>query len=103
MRYTVVVSKVQVIGKIWMPPVLSAMEYTVSNSDIENMKDEKTGDISRSAVERWVMLHTGDFQSIEDWRAELEVGDETLIWDWEKEDSEMKYNDCMFPGVYTDV
>ena len=95
MRYTVTKSIIQVIGKIWMPAVTAAMQYEVTAHDIQNMADEKTGHVTRELVDRWIVLHTGDFQTIIDWRADLAVGDEDIVYDWKVADSEMIYNDCM--------
>ena len=79
-----------------MPAISAATETTLTQHDIDNMKDEDDK-ITRESAERWILLHSGDFQSITDWRADIELSDGTnLIFDWAKEDSEMYYNNCMY-------
>jgi len=96
MRYTTVTSVIQVIGKIWMPPIMAAMEYTVRPDDL---KDED-GKITRDSIDRWVCLHTGDFQSITDWRADISTDDNgeplDIVIDWRTEDSKITWYDCMY-------
>lgn len=99
MRYTVRKSIVQVIGRIWMPAVTCAQTYTLDSSALENIKERGDGKVTRAAVEDWLMVNSGDFQSIEDWSASLEVGDATLEFPWAKgEESEMTFCDCMYPA-----
>ena len=88
MRYLVERNFVQVIGTIWMPEATCAMEYTLSARDIANI-----GKFTRDNVETWLSANSGDFQSIQDFTAT--VGDEWIEWD--SEESEFTYNDCMFP------
>ena len=91
MKYMVRKSLVWVIGYIWMPSnVLCSRCYTLREYDIENCKDEH-GKVTRKSVERWVMLNTGDFSEIKDWRASLEVEGETVEFEWEHDDSEDEY------------
>ena len=97
-RYTVRKSYVDVVGKIWMPQhVTVAMRYPVSGYDMENMRDDD-GQITRDSVEQWLMCHSGDFSSVEDFSASLEVGDDTIEFPWTHEESECTYADSMFPN-----
>lgn len=93
MRYTVTTQVVQVIGNLWMPDTVAAMQYSLSPYDLANM-DPK----NRDDVERWVMLHTGDFQNIIDFRADFTIDDKSVIHEWANEESESTYSDCMFPS-----
>ncbi len=94
MKYTVRKSIVRVIGKIWMPSINAAHQYTLSDYDVENCKDEQ-GNVTRESVDQWVNTHTGDFQSVTDWYASLEVGGETIEIEWQNgEESEFAYSDC---------
>ncbi len=95
MRYTVTTSRVQVIGTIWMPAVTAAQDYTLTPHDVENARDED-GTLTRESVERWLALHSGDFQSVEDFRADIADGDKDFVSEWASEDSEITYNDRMF-------
>jgi hypothetical protein len=97
MRYTVRKSIVQIVGYLWMPQCKAATEQSVSSYDIENMTDDD-GNVTRDSVEQWVMTHSGDFSSVIDFRADLEVGDKTIVIDWEKEESECDFADCMYPA-----
>ena len=92
MRYMVVTSKVEVIGQIWMPNATCAMDY---NPRADDVRDED-GNITRDSVEFWLMLHSGDFQSITDFRADIADGETDLVFDWADPESEMTYNDGMF-------
>ena len=97
MRYTIRRSIVQVVGKIWMPAATCAQEIVLRPHDIENAKDEE-GKLTRDSVEHWLCLHAGDFQSIQDFRASIEDGEETIEIPWKDEESEFTYSDCMFPS-----
>lgn len=98
MRYIVRKSLIWVIGYIWMPSnVLCSYTYTLTDHDIENCKDDD-GEVTRESVEQWLMTHSGDFSSIEDWSASLEVGNQTIAFDWADEGSEYKYADTLGEG-----
>lgn len=93
MRYTVERNFVQVVGAIWMPSAMAAMEYTLSACDVENIKDREEPGLTRRNVESWLGCNSGDFQSIKDFRAS--IGD----WEssWSDEENELTYLDCMYP------
>ena len=95
-RYTVRKSYIDVVGKIWMPHTTASMRYPVSSYDLENMRDDD-GQITRDSVEHWLMLNSGDFSSVEDFSASLEVGDDTIDFPWVHEESELAYVDYLFP------
>lgn len=92
MKYTVSRSVIQVIGTIWMPAATCAMDIELTGHDVSNIEEP----ITRETVEDWLNCHSGDFQSIEDFRADLEIEGETVVFDWKSDDSEITYNDCMF-------
>ncbi len=93
MRYTVRKSVVRVIGRIWMPAIMAAQQIELSSYDLDNAKDEQ-GNLTRESVDRWLSTHTGDFQSVKDFYASLEVGDQTVEIPWADEESEFTYSDC---------
>lgn len=95
MKYTVTKSFIRVIGKIWMPPVTCAMEYPIYSYELDNMRDDETN-ITKESIEYWLSSHSGDFQSIEDFYADIEAPEGNIIVNWAKEDSENTYNDCMY-------
>lgn len=95
MKYQVQKSFIQVIGKIWMPAITCAQDIELRQYDIDNMKNED-GEIDRESVESWLGTNTGDFQNIEDFRADIEDGEKNIIIDWEVEESEYIYSDCMY-------
>ena len=98
MQYTVTENIIQVIGKIWMPPAETcAQEKTLSNSDMENLAEED-GIITRELIEQWLTTNTGDFQSIEDFRADFDWKGKHWESEWESEDSEFTFCDCMYPS-----
>ena len=94
MRISYTRNYVRVIGKIWMPPITAAMEYTLSDSELESNHIDRDNP-TRDQIQRWVSTETGDFRSIEDFSAD--IGDRGIV-PWFKEESECTYNDCMFPG-----
>jgi hypothetical protein len=60
-----------------------------------NIEDPK----DRDAVEHWVMLNFGDFQSIEDFHADFTIDGKDIIHEWAKgEESELAYMAAMYPS-----
>lgn len=96
MKYVVRKSVVCYVGTIWQG-LTCAQDKTLSSYDVENMRDDD-GKITRESVENWLGCNSGDFQSIDDFYASIEDGDETIDIEWASEESEMTYNDCMFPS-----
>jgi hypothetical protein len=94
MRRLIVQSVIQVIGGIWMPyGARAAMEYKIRIEDLNKDDDESW----RDAVERWTTTHCGDFSSVDDFYAELELDTGTVKIPWSKgEDSELAFSECMF-------
>ena len=102
MRYTVTKSIIQVVGKIWMPATMCAMEYELDSYKLGNLlaEVEEGESLTREHVAYWLSLNSGDFQGVEDFRADLELPDGTnFTSDWEKEENEMVFSDCMFGEV----
>jgi hypothetical protein len=99
MRYTVVKSQIDVVGYIWQPGIgLCAMSYNPRADDLReaDILPATEGPITRESVQRWIDTHSGDFSEIVDWRAEIEDGDETIVFEWNNEDNELAFNDAMF-------
>jgi len=94
MKYMVRKSVVRVVGKIWMPAVTCAQDITMSDYDVENARNED-GKITRESVERWLGAHAGDFQSIDDFSASIEDGDDTIDITWSTEEGEIAYMDAI--------
>jgi hypothetical protein len=65
------------------------MEYKLTAHDLESI-----GELTRENAEQWLMTHSGDFQSIKDFR--VDIGE--FESDWSDPESEPTYNDCMFPA-----
>jgi len=97
MRYTVTRSVVRVVGRIWMPNVVAAMDYTLDGYAMDNARDED-GKLTRESVERWLDRNAGDFAEIIDFEGDLEDGTTHVDIPWADEDNEWTYNDCMFPA-----
>lgn len=94
MRYQVARSEIQVIGKIWMPNVDAAAVVPMSRYDVDNARDED-GNLTRESVERWVLTHSGDFSSVEDFRGDISDGAENFVSEWADSDSEARFMDAM--------
>jgi len=100
MRYLIRKSIIEVIGEIWLPyGALCAQSYTLSDYDMRNVRDYGDGTITRDAVEHWLAFNSGDFSRVVDFRADLEDGDQTVVFEWAHgEESECTYSDCMYPA-----
>lgn len=86
--YTVTVREIRVIGGIWMPYGLTCAQIkTLTPHDVANI-----GELTRENCEQWLLLNAGDFSSIDDFQVDIE----DFFSDWEKEESELTFNDCMF-------
>ena len=70
--------------------------YELSDYDVSNLSGIHDGKsiIDRGTVEYWLSTNAGDFQSIIDFSASLEVGDETINIPWADEDNELYFDDC---------
>ena len=107
-RYQKRVSQVDVVGKIWMPATTAATSYTLSDYDIGNIRalsqdadigPVHAGPITREGVEQWLTMNSGDFQSVDDFRVTISTADGyDFDSDFEDEEAELTFNDCMFPG-----
>jgi hypothetical protein len=85
MRYTVSLSIVQVVGRIWMPYGMKAfMEYQLTEEDVPI--------IMGGQIEQWLAAHTGDFSSIIGWRASLEDRGKTVNYPWSSEEAAEWFN-----------
>jgi len=96
MRYTVTVQRIQVIGYIWQPGVgICAQQQELSAYDMGNIEDIT----DRESVEDRVNMLFGDFQSIQDFRADFHVGDKHIVHEWAGgEVSEFAFQDIMYPA-----
>jgi len=94
MRYQVEKSSIQVIGNIWMPNTECGYEYPLSRYDLENI-----GKWTRENFEQWLLRHSGDFQSITDFRVDVSVDGKDFVSDWQNEESEYKFSDAVFGEV----
>ena len=93
MQYTVTKNIIQVIGYIWMPRTMAAMEYTLDNRDLERYSISKDNP-TREDIERWISTNTGDFSNIVDYRAD--IGQNKILY-WKDPESEFIYNGITFP------
>lgn len=96
MKYLVRKSIVMVVGEIWMPSVVCAQEIVMRDYDLQNATDE-SGNITRESLGEWLDCNTGDFASILDFSASLEVGEDTVEIGWATEEGECAYFDAMTP------
>jgi len=94
MRQTTIISKVDVIGHIWMPSAPAAYTYTLTAYDVDNIRAYGDGHLTRDAVEHWLSLNSGDFQSVEDFS--VTIGDGEFDSPWSSEDNEFTFLDCMY-------
>lgn len=93
-RYTVRKSYIDVLGYIWLPRVLCSLRIPCDSYAIEQMRDDD-GNITRESIEDWLTMHSGDFQSVEDFSASIEDGDNTIDIPWSSEENECAYLDTL--------
>lgn len=98
--YVIHKSTIDVIGNIWQPGVgTCAITYEPNFHDVKNMYADVGGTyLTRESVERWLLLHSGDFSHVEDFRASIWDGERDWDFDFASEESELTFNDCMFGG-----
>jgi len=77
-----------------MPAITASLRINPSSYDIENMRDEN-GLITRDSVEQWLTCHTGDFQSITDFYADIETPEKNYVFGWSTEENEIAYIDTI--------
>ena len=94
MKYTVTKQRIEYIGQTWMPSITAAMVADLSPYDMANLGDPT----DRDDVEHWLMLHSGDFQNVTDFRADFDVDGKHIVHEWMHEESEFMFADCMFPS-----
>ncbi len=85
---TITINEIHVIGTLWMGGT-AAMTYKLTAYDLENI-----GELTRENVQKWLDTHSGDFQSLSDFHADIGDFDSP----WEHAESECTFNDCMFPS-----
>ena len=92
------ISCIDVIGKIWMPPVTCAMRYDLDDWAVRRIFDEAPEDpYNREAVESYLMMHSGDFQSIQDFRYTIsDAQGRDADGDWKDEESDCIFSECMY-------
>jgi hypothetical protein len=104
MKYTVRMSYLDVLGKMWMPHVDASLHMTLSSYDVDNIIDysddlngsSKIG-ITREGVMGWLNTHAGDFSEITDFSGSIEhpATGETIDFEWSSEDNEAAYYDTL--------
>jgi len=85
--------RIQVLGYTWMDGIAATIR-NLSSYDLENIENVK----ARDSVQSWIDKNVGDFQSIKDFRADFHIGDENVVHEWQSEESELTFNDCMYPS-----
>ena len=96
-KYTVVTDEIYLVGKGWYNDTI-AYDLRLTSHDLQNIIDDaqyQGTPINRDVVQRYIDKHSGDFSSITDWSADF--GHLDLCFDWETDEGEYDYNDCMYP------
>jgi hypothetical protein len=93
MKYTFRKSVIEVIGVIWMPAITCGLCINLSDSDVDNCRND-LGQITRESVQAWLDTHAGDFQHVTDFHASIEDGVETIDIPWANEENDMAYCDA---------
>lgn len=92
---TVAIRRVDVIGRIWQPlSGVCAMSFNLTMNDVQDIRGSGDGQLTRDGVRLWLSSNAGDFQSIQDFRADTE----DFLSDWADPNSEYAFLDCMYPA-----
>ena len=92
----VCLSHISVIGPIWWPTgAVCSLEFPLGPFEIQQIRDYGDGEITRDGVEDWLGCHSGDFQSVTDFYADISDGDEDYLFDWSDPASEVTYMDTI--------
>lgn len=94
MRYMIRKSVINVIGKIWMPSVVTTYTYEPDSIDVRLYLTDEAGNVTRDSVARYLDTHAGDFAEIIDFEASIEHDDQTIDIPWSHEDSEDTFLDA---------
>lgn len=113
-----VVYTIQIVGRLWLPAQKVAMDMEIHERDW-NVIDSDFQNLTLDEIEHYVMTHTGDLSQIIDFTVDkheekgLEVWIDDEGWnkstrtyrticmkDWETEDSQILYLDCMSQYAY---
>lgn len=100
MKITKAISYVKVIGRTW-EGYTAAMQYPINPATELKYPNGKavdnnihSGDLE-NILRKWINGHTGDFETITDFSASLEVGENTVDIPWENDNSEEQYEFAM--------
>ena len=74
MRYMVENNFVNIVGRMWLPPVMGATSYSLSDYDLKII-----GKFTRKNVWKWLATRAGDFQEVIDFYAT--AGDTEIEWE----------------------
>jgi hypothetical protein len=80
------VAYVEILGRIWMPPVVASLRKELSDYDLKNI-----GEFTRENMAQWLSANAGDFQEVIDFNA---VCGEAMIA-WSMENSEISYMETL--------
>jgi len=91
MSYKVVeVNRIDVIGRLWLPPDIAAYTYDLSPFQIDQI-----GELNRKNIRDWLDKNAGDFSEVIDFTAD--IGDFYL--DWSKDNSEGIWLKCIGKNI----
>ena len=100
MKYTVIQSIIRIVGLNWYGQTCAMFKelnpYDVGILEDSGLGAELSKEQKREVIEGWLAKNSGDFQTILDFEADIELGDgRNVSVDWLNEDSEWEYMDCM--------
>lgn len=101
MKYTVIKSIIRIVGLGWYGQTCTMLKelnrYQVANLEDSGLSQKLSKEQKREVIERWLAKNSGDFQTILDFEADIELGDGSNVTvEWLKEDSEYEYTDAMY-------
>lgn len=100
MKYTVIKSIIRIVGLGWYGQTCATFKE-LSGYDVGNLEDSGFGkelskEQKREVIEGWLAKNSGDFQTILDFEADIELGDGcNVTLDWEDDKYFSAYLDCM--------
>lgn len=107
MKYTVIKSIIRIVGLGWYGQTC-ATEKELNSYDVANLEDSGLGgelsiEQKRDVIEVWLAKNSGDFQTILDFEADIELGGidgANVTVDWLNSDSALEYLDMIYGDEY---
>lgn len=101
MKYTVIKSIIRIVGLGWYGQTCAMLQeltgYDVCNLEDSGLSEKLSKEQNREVIEGWLAMNSGDFQTILDFEADIELDNGSNVTvEWLKEESDCEYLDCFY-------